>query len=65
MSQRGSVMSFFSFSFMGAGPIGALLWGFIAEYIGPQTALFVACTLMFAIVACLTFYAKRRGVKFN
>ena len=63
--QRGSVMSFFSFSFMGAGPIGALLWGLIAEYIGPQIALFVACTLMFLIVLTITIYAKRRGIKFN
>ncbi len=63
--QRGSVMSFFSFSFMGAGPIGALLWGFIAEYIGPQIALFVACSMMFVIVLCITTLAKRRGVRFN
>ena len=63
--QRGSVMSFFSFSFMGAGPIGALLWGFIAEYIGPQIALFVACSMMFVIVLCITSLAKRRGLRFN
>ena len=64
-NQRGSVMSFFSFSYMGAGPVGALIWGFIAEYIGPQVALSIACALMFSIVLCFTIYAKRRGVKFS
>ena len=63
--QRGSVMSFFSFSFMGAGPVGALLWGLIAEDIGPQVALFVACTVMFIVVLFIVFYSKRRGVKFS
>ncbi len=63
--QRGSVMSFFSFSFMGAGPVGALLWGFIAEHIGPQVALFVACAVMFIVVLVIVSYSKRRGVKFS
>ena len=57
--QRGSVMSFFSFSFMGAGPIGALLWGFTAQYIGPSLALVIACSIMFCVIVILSFVRKR------
>ncbi|MYD42666.1 MAG: MFS transporter [Gammaproteobacteria bacterium] len=57
--QRGSVMSFFSFSFMGAGPVGALLWGFMIEYIGPQATLFIACTVMFFVVLLIARALKR------
>ena len=63
--QRGSVMSFFSFSFMGAGPIGALLWGLLAERVGPQVALFTACSLMFIVVLVIASVAKRRRVRFS
>lgn len=58
--QRGSVMSFFSFSFMGAGPIGALLWGFTSEHIGPQATLFIACAVMFAFVLVIVSYVRRQ-----
>ena len=41
-AQRGRVMSFYSFSFMGSGPIGALLSGYLVEQVGPQSALLVS-----------------------
>lgn len=63
--QRGSVMSFFSFSFMGAGPIGALMWGLLIEYIGPQPTLFIACSTMFVVVIAILFFSKRSGTNFN
>ena len=51
---RGRVMSFYSFSFMGAGPVGALLNGFLAERVGPQMALLICalsmCVIMVAVM---------------
>ena len=48
--QRGRVMGFFSFSFMGAGPIGALLWGFVVEQFGTNVALAAGAISMLAVV---------------
>lgn len=50
--QRGRVMAFFSFSFMGAGPLGALIAGYLVGWVGPPVALFISsATLMVVIVA--------------
>ncbi len=48
--QRARMMAFYSFSFMGAGPLGALFSGYLAEWLGPSTALVVSSTLMLVIV---------------
>jgi len=48
---RGRVMGFFSFSFLGAGPIGALLWGFTIEKAGPEDSLMFAALAMLTVVA--------------
>ena len=47
--QRGRVMGFFSFSFMGAGPIGALGLGFLVEQLGSSATIAIAGIGMFAI----------------
>ncbi len=49
-NQRGRVMSFYAFSFMGAGPIGALLCGYLVEAFGPQLALIIASSGMLAVI---------------
>ncbi len=49
-SQRGRVMSFYSFSFMGAGPVGALICGYLVELFGPQQALLIAAGCMLAVI---------------
>ena len=49
-AQRGRVMSFYSFSFMGAGPIGAVLCGYLVELFGPQTALMIASGAMLTVI---------------
>lgn len=50
--QRGRVMAFFSFSFMGAGPLGALIAGYLVGWVGPPVALLISsATLMIVIVA--------------
>jgi MFS family permease len=52
-SQRGRVMSFFAFSFMGAGPIGALLCGYLVELFGPRIALLTAAGAMFGVIVVI------------
>ncbi|MBT5462397.1 MAG: MFS transporter, partial [Gammaproteobacteria bacterium] len=37
--QRGRMMGFYAFSFMGSGPIGALLSGYLVAWFGPSTSL--------------------------
>lgn len=49
-NQRGRVMSFYSFSFMGAGPIGAVLCGYLVEALGPQMALVTASAAMVTVI---------------
>ena len=49
-AQRGRVMSFYSFSFMGAGPVGALICGYLVELFGPQLALMIAAGSMLAVI---------------
>lgn len=52
-SQRSRVMSFYSFAFMGSGPLGALVNGFLVQWIGPRGTLAVAATAMFVIMALI------------
>ena len=62
--QRGRVMSFFSFSFMGAGPIGAMIWGLAVEYLGPSVALGVASCCVFCVVVLIALrisFTKRQA----
>ena len=56
--QRGRIMGFFSFSFMGAGPIGAILWGVVVESYGPQFAIDCASVSMFAVAMLGRFFSK-------
>ena len=44
--QRGRIMSFYGFTFMGAGPIGALLNGFLVSQLGPQLTLMIISATM-------------------
>ena len=64
IDQRGRVMSFFSFSFMGAGPIGAMIWGTAVEYLGPSTSLGIASLCVFVVVITLAIsisVTRKRG----
>lgn len=49
-AMRGRVMSFYSFSFMGAGPLGAIVCGVLARYLGPAQAMMVAATAMLLVM---------------
>jgi len=53
--QRGRVMAFYSFTFMGAGPIGALVNGYIVDWVGPESALLVANVTMFSLMVAVAW----------
>ena len=48
--QRARVMSFHAFSFMGAGPLGTLFCGYLAELYGPQLAIVICGVGMLTVV---------------
>ena len=48
--QRGRVMAFFSFSFMGAGPVGAICCGYLVAWLGAPAALMVASGALMAVL---------------
>jgi MFS family permease len=52
---RARVMSFYSFSFMGAGPIGALWAGYMADLFGPQLAIVISSMAMASLVLLMAF----------
>ncbi len=54
--QRGRVMGFFSFSFMGAGPVGALGLGFLVEQFGSSATIAIAGIAMFAIAVFMSVW---------
>lgn len=49
-AQRGRVMAFSALSFIGAGPLGALLNGYLAEQFGPQATLGIVGLGMAAVL---------------
>ncbi len=55
---RGRVMGFYSFSFMGSGPIGAMMWGVVSSAMGPKTALMMAASLMFLVVVSFSVRSR-------
>ena len=54
-AQRARVMSFYAFSFMGAGPLGTLFCGYLAASIGPQNAIIVCATMMLCVSVVMRF----------
>lgn len=51
VDQRGRIMAFFSFSFMGSGPVGAVVCGALVSLLGAERALVVASASMLLVVA--------------
>ena len=52
--QRARVMSFYAFSFMGAGPLGTLFCGYLADLFGPQFAIVISAACMLAVLAMIS-----------
>jgi MFS family permease len=48
--QRGRIMSFYGFTFMGAGPLGALLNGVLVSELGAQLALITVSMAMVIVM---------------
>jgi len=57
--QTGRVMSFFSFSLLGAGPLGALASGQLTSWVGPGHALWVAAGVMALVVCSVLAFSGR------
>lgn len=57
--RRGRVMAFFSLSFMGAGPLGALLSGFMVDAVGVHMALVIPGAV---IVGCALLVGLRSAL---
>ena len=60
--QRARVMSFYGFSFMGAGPLGALLCGLLVEQFGPQLSLIICASSMVAVMFGLLLFSRLWGL---
>jgi MFS family permease len=56
--QRARMMAFFSFSFMGAGPVGALLSGYLCDWLGPGLALMISSTAMLTVVVLVSWRTR-------
>ncbi len=64
-SQRARVMSFYAFSFMGAGPLGTLFCGYLSALAGPQMAIQTCGVAMLVVVLVMTFSSSLWQVEFG
>ncbi|HCD27955.1 MAG TPA: hypothetical protein DER02_10565 [Gammaproteobacteria bacterium] len=55
--QHGRVMSFYSFSFMGSGPLGALFCGYMANLWGAQVAIICCAIAMLATTLTIGLFS--------
>lgn len=52
-AQRGRVMAFHTFTFMGAGPVGAVLSGYLSSGVGPGMALVLNAAAMLLVATAV------------
>ena len=62
-AQRARVMSFYAFSFMGAGPIGTLFCGYLANLFGPQQAIVISGVCMLSVLIIISLASPLWGSK--
>tara|TARA_B100000900_G_scaffold396480_1_gene395810 strand:- start:9 stop:1217 length:1209 start_codon:yes stop_codon:yes gene_type:complete len=62
-AQRARVMSFYAFSFMGAGPIGTLFCGYLANLFGPQQAIVISGVCMLSVLVIISLSSPLWGSK--
>lgn len=60
---RSRVMSFYTLSLMGAGPIGALLNGYLVAWIGPRETLVVVSAAMFLTMVAVALTSELWGLQ--
>ncbi|MEM7079001.1 MAG: MFS transporter [Pseudomonadota bacterium] len=63
--QRARVMSFYAFSFMGAGPIGTVFCGYLSKLLGPQLAIVTCGSAMFLVTIMMILFSRLWRVEFN
>jgi len=63
--QRARVMSFYAFSFMGAGPLGTLFCGYLSDAVGPQAAIQICAALMFAVSVTIALFSQLWRAEFD
>lgn len=63
--QRARVMSFYAFSFMGAGPLGTMFCGYLSEVLGPQVAIQIAAGLMLTVVVIMGLASQLWHARFE
>ena len=64
-AQRSRVMSFYAFSFMGAGPLGTLFCGYLADLVGPQAAIQICGTAMLAVSVAIAVFSRLWRAEFT
>ena len=63
--QRSRVMSFYAFSFMGAGPLGTLWSGYLAAIVGAQNAILLNGALMLIVTVLITILTRLWQAEFS
>ena len=56
--QRSRTMAFYSLSFMGAGPVGALFSGYMSKWLGPEMALLCSASTMMVVVIAVAIWSS-------
>ena len=64
-AQRARVMSFYAFSFMGAGPLGTLFCGYLSALVGPQMAIQICGIAMLVVVLVMTSTSELWRTEFD
>jgi len=62
-AQRGRVLSAYQFGFYGCNPIGAVLAGYAAEWLGPLHAIIAFGVPMLAVVASAALFSSARRLR--
>ncbi len=63
--QRARVMSFYAFSFMGAGPFGTVLCGYLAALYGPQQTMIICGSCMLLVMLVIHGLTNLAQVEFD
>lgn len=63
--QRARVMSFYAFSFMGAGPLGTVFCGYLSKLLGPQLAIVTCGAAMFTVTVMVILFSRLWQVEFT
>jgi MFS family permease len=58
--ERGRVLAVYQLGFVGSGPLGFLLTGFLCDTFGPLTALRLCASCMAAVIACVAAFSSAR-----